>query len=118
MLTPLRERWDKRGSGVLIGSSLDGSQRLTHLLFADDTTILARSKRCLYNMLLDIQVAFEKVGLRLNAGKCRIQTNAQLPQKDSHLQLGSMKIPYVRACDGFCFLGIVYSLIDQTIEFE
>ena len=90
----------------------DGSERLTHLLFADDTTLTSRSRRCLQNMLRDIRQAFASVGLRLNFGKCKIQTNSYT--RATVLRVGDMSIPIVSAHEGFQVLGTQYTVLGRV----
>lgn len=44
-------------------------------MFADDTTLFAKSKTDLMNMIKDVQSALGTHGLNLNFDKCLVQTN-------------------------------------------
>ena len=76
VLQPLSKKWECCRRGSIVGARADKLDRLTHLLFADGTTLIAKSKRALIQMIPDITTAFASAGLKLNAGKCKIQTNA------------------------------------------
>lgn len=85
VMEPLNEKWERKKFGTAVGAWGDEYGRLTHLLFADDTTLVAKSKRALQAMLKDIQEAFEKVGLKINISKCQVQTNSHSKRTPSHL---------------------------------
>eukprot|EP00973_Karenia_brevis_P050572 7020806-Karenia_brevis.AAC.1 len=74
-MAPLKQKWDSKKLGTIIGSLASGRQRLTYLMFADDTTLLARSRQALQIMLRDIIAAMAAVGLNINADKCALQTS-------------------------------------------
>jgi hypothetical protein len=69
----LKLKWDRQNYGAVVGASEDGKDRLCFVSFADDTTLIAKSKRALRAMLRDIHEALQTVGLNLNADKCKIQ---------------------------------------------
>ena len=66
-LVPIRKH---RKYGTVVESLLTGAQ-LTHVMFADDTTLLASSRKSLILMLKETKQALEEHGLRVNAGKCQ-----------------------------------------------
>ena len=65
--------WRRRGYGTNIGQT--GGTRLTHLAFADDMTIIARSWISSKRMIALLRAALRKRGLKLQAAKCKVQTN-------------------------------------------
>ena len=66
--------WQRRGYGTDVGRSIDG-KRLTHVAFADDVSIVAKSWISLKRMVLSLRAALAKRGLRLHSAKCKAQTN-------------------------------------------
>ena len=58
----LKDKWSKRGCGIAVGSDAHGKQRLTHMMFADDTTLFATSKRQLTRILAETMTAFAQHG--------------------------------------------------------
>ncbi len=110
VMEPLNEKWERKKYGAAAGAWGDEYGRLTHLLFADDTTLVAKSKKALQAMLKDIREAFEKVGLKMNISKCKIQTNAHTKRTPSHLQIDGLSFPIVPPTEGFKFLGTQFTL--------
>ena len=66
--------WQRRGYGTNVGLDARG-QRLTHVAFADDQTLLARIWLSMQRMLSTLKVALSKRGLALHPAKCKVQTN-------------------------------------------
>jgi hypothetical protein len=108
--------WKRRGYGTNVGQHILG-QRLTHVAFADDQTLLARSWVSMKRMLISLREALGKRGLSLHPTKCQVQTN-----KESHSQRGQIELT-----TGFCIevlqegqcldlLGTRLSLQDVTGE--
>lgn len=62
----LRAKWLKGGIGINVGKSAD---KLTHVMFADDTTLLASSRRGLTTMIKDVRAALARHGLNLTLDK-------------------------------------------------
>ena len=69
VMAPLNDKWERKKYGTVVGAWGDEFGRLTHFLFADDTTLIAKSQKALRAMLKDIREAFERVGLKLNVSK-------------------------------------------------
>ena len=90
VLRDIAEKWEKQKRGSIVGAWGDQFGRLTHLLFADDTTLVAKSKKDLVAMLKDIQESFACVGLTLNVSKCKIQTNAHTRRTPLEIEVGGM----------------------------
>ena len=61
-------------------------------------------------MICDLQDAFASVGLKLNASKCKVQTNGRLPRNESHLVVDDVRMPYGDASEGFDVLGTRFTL--------
>ena len=68
--------WKRRGYGTNIGSTLRG-ERLTHVTFADDMTLIARSLLSMKRMLLMLREALAARGLNLHPSKCKMQANVK-----------------------------------------
>ena len=64
-------------------------------------------------MLRDIRQAYATAGLRLNASKCKVQTNTKLPHGDDTLKVDDLELPIVSSSEGFMALGILraYSIM-------
>ena len=88
--------WQKRSYGTIVGQSVAG-RRLTHVAFADDMTLIARSWTSLKRMLKMLRQALRKRGLHLHPSKFKAQTNAAEP-----VQRGSVPIE-----DDFCLEVLV-----------
>jgi hypothetical protein len=78
--------WRCRKYGTLVGEGLRG-QRITHVAFADDQTLIAHSWLTMKRMLLTLKSALEKRGLTLHPSKCKLQTN-----DEDWVQRGSVSI--------------------------
>ena len=78
LMATLKEEWEKKGFGSIVGAWADQLDKLTFTSFADDTTILARSRASLTSMLRRLNVVFANAGLKLNHEKCVVQTNAKV----------------------------------------
>ena len=66
--------WQKRGYGTNVGQTLQG-RRLTHLAFADDVTLIARSWLSFKRMVLQLRDRLRDRGLMLHPSKCKAQAN-------------------------------------------
>ena len=66
--------WSRRGYGTDVGST-SSRDRLTHVAFADDVTLIASSWISLKRMVLQLRDALKKRGLALHPSKCKAQTN-------------------------------------------
>ena len=58
------EDWD---GGISIGG-----KRITNLIYADDTTLNAETKKDLIEIMERVKLASEKTGLYLNVGKTKV----------------------------------------------
>ena len=67
-------KWKAKRFGVAVGEDLD---KLTHVMFADDTTLVTTSKRALVVMIADVHEALARHGFNLNFDKCLVQTNRE-----------------------------------------
>ena len=74
VLQEVRVAWEHRGYGTEVGR-VPGKPRLTHVAFADDCTLVARSWLSLKRMVLELREGLEKRGLSLHPTKCQVQTN-------------------------------------------
>ena len=113
----LNKMWSKENKGLHVGAA-NAKSLFTHLLFADDITMLARSRKGLSKQLEQLVEGLQIIGLKLNASKCVIQTNSYR-QGCKPLCVKNMEIPVVAPCDGFKVLGVQWCLIGGTsLEFQ
>ena len=63
-------------------------------------------------MLRDPKCAFEEVGLKLNASKCKVQTNAHTNRTPQFLEVDGISLPIVPPREGFKVLGVQLTLVD------
>ena len=87
-MAQLKQVWEKRGCGSIIGSNSEEKQRITFAMFADDTTLVARSRRSLTRMILEICDALAKIGLNVNPEKCSIHFS--IPHRATSLSVGEL----------------------------
>jgi hypothetical protein len=116
-MAPLKARWEQHNLGTIIGSSA-GRERLSYMMFADDTTLIAKSETALREMVGDMCIALANIGLRLNPDKCIIQTSCRRNRKN-HLVIGGCNFKIV-SCDVGCkILGTTFTLNGTSdVEFE
>ncbi len=63
----LKQKWTRQKLGVMVGASVDGGKHgLMQAVFANDTSLLAKSRAALVKMIHDVMEALAKHGLRLN----------------------------------------------------
>ena len=53
-------------------------RNINHLRYADDTTLMAESEEELKNLLMEVKVESEKVGLKLNIQKKKIMASGPI----------------------------------------
>ena len=53
-------------------------RNINNLRYADDTTLMAESEEALKSLLMKVKVESEKVGLKLNFKKLKVEFKAQL----------------------------------------
>lgn len=115
----LRAKWEKEQLGTTIGADSRGKSRLSYIMFADDTTIIAKSKQALRKMLTSLAGELAQIGLTMNADKCKIQCSKPRPQGDDVLTVGQMRIPIVSRDEGFKILGTMFTLNGKMeVEFK
>lgn len=119
VMNKLRGKWEREKLGITVGSDIFQRERLTHMMFADDTTLLAKSKQALQKMIRDIKRELGTIGLSLNADKCKVQCNVHRPRGATMLKVDDIELPIVSGSDGFKVLGTKFALIQGTgVEFE
>ena len=113
VLEEVRVVWRRRGYGTNVGQT--GSERLTHIAFADDMTLIARSWLSLKRMISLLRAALLQRGLKLHPSKCKVQTNSN----DCHVR-GRVQVDeefFVEVLDegaALNFLGTELDLHDST----
>ena len=60
------------------GIKIAGNLHISHLRYADDTTLTAESKEELKSLLMKVKVESEKVGLKLNIQKTKIMASGPI----------------------------------------
>ncbi|GBP69810.1 Retrovirus-related Pol polyprotein from type-1 retrotransposable element R2 [Eumeta japonica] len=88
-----------------LGLNIDGST-LTHLRFADDIVLFAKTPEDLNIMLNDLASESAKVGLQLNPEKTKVMTNGN----KSSINVGESQISYV---EDYIYLGQLISPKDN-----
>ena len=110
----MEEVWKRRGYGTNVGQSLDG-RRLTHVAFADDMTLVARSWLSLRRMVALLREALARRGLQLHPSKCKAQTNSLADVRRGSVQI-TPDFALTVLAEGECLevLGTSLSLLDAT----
>lgn len=88
-----------------LGLNIDG-RTLTHLRFADDIVLFAKTPGDLNRMLNELASESEKVGLKLNPEKTKVMTNGT----KSSINVGKSEITYV---EEYIYLGQLISPKDN-----
>lgn len=109
-------RWETKRYGVLIGEAWEERTRLYYSSFADDTTLFAKSRSALKNMLKDIKSEFETDGLKLNVDKCKVQCSVEAPRQSKSMSIDGEEFPIVSPFEGFSLLGTKFTLKGGTRE--
>ena len=114
VLEEVRVVWKRRGYGTNVGASVTG-QRLTHVAFADDMSLIARSWLSMKRMLSMLRKALETRGLALHPSKCKAQTNVvDTPIcGDTYIEEG-FSVEVLASGDNLVLLGTVLSLTDVS----
>lgn len=74
VLEEVRGLWKRRGYGTNVGASIRG-ERLTHVAFADDMTLVTTTWASMKRMLSMLRNALAQRGLALHPSKFKLQTN-------------------------------------------
>ncbi|GBP54675.1 Retrovirus-related Pol polyprotein from type-2 retrotransposable element R2DM; Endonuclease [Eumeta japonica] len=88
-----------------LGLNIDG-RTLTHLRFADDIVLFAKTLDDLVRMLNELASESRKIGLKLNPEKTKVMTNGN----KSSIKVGDSEIDYV---DEYIYLGQLISPQDN-----
>ena len=104
----LKESWERRRLGTIIGSSDGQCNRITFAMFAVETTLVAKSKKALKLMLREICKELCSIGLNVNTDKCSVQHSSP----DGHLSLvvDGQTFPVVSRDVGFKVLGVQFTV--------
>ena len=110
-LADLHKSWGRRKLGSIEG--------LSHMVFADDITLVAKSKGALKIMLAELTDKIAGVGLRLNTSKTKIQSNQFDVVFASESEEYWNSFEQVDGSTGFKVLGTMWTLQGGTaVEFE
>jgi hypothetical protein len=118
-MTTLKAKWERSKLGSIIGANCLDKNRISFAMFADDTTLIARSKRSLEKMLEDVHEELTSIGLNLNADKCSIQCSTARACHTRSLKVHGQDFPVVSPDAGFKVLGTIFTLDGNTsVELE
>ena len=116
VLTEVSELWKKRGYGTNVGHDFHG-HRLTHIAFADDQTLVARSWVSMKRMILMLRSALHDRGLSLHPTKCKVQTtNSNFTRRGQVSIAEGFSIEVLPPGENLELLGTALSLVDPTGE--
>ena len=88
-------------------------------MFADDTTLIAKSRKAIGIMLREIRDTLKDVGLHMNAGKCSVQCSGRSNAGGKGTQIQYQTIPILSCNEGFKVLGTMVTMNGNAdIEFE
>ena len=104
----LKRKWEQQKYGTIVGSNSECSSRITYAMFADDTTLIARSRRTLRLMIHDICTELSSIGLNVNADKCCIQHTTRMGK--ASVDVDGQRFPVVPREEGFKVLGVQFTL--------
>ena len=114
VLEEVRVIWRRRGYGTNVGQTLQG-ERLTHVAFADDMTLVARSWLSMRRMLSTLRGALARRGLALHPSKCKIQTNiTDWEQRGDVVIEEGFSVEVLDSDSNLVLLGTVLGLMDCT----
>ena len=105
--------WQRRGYGTNVGQKWDGT-RLTHIAFADDMTIIARSWLSLKRMVSTLRTALRTRGLQLHPTKCKAQANVANIRRGKIRIEDDLHLDILDEGQGLTILGTVIALSDAT----
>lgn len=88
-----------------MGLNIDG-RKITHLRFADDIVLFAKTSGDLNTMLNELASESEKVGLKLNPDKTKVMTNGD----KTSIRVNESQISYV---EEYIYLGQIISPINN-----
>jgi hypothetical protein len=114
VLAEVTPTWKRRGYGTNIGRPLTG-ERMTHVMFADDMTIISRSLTSMKRMLKTLRDALSRRGLNLHPAKCKLQNNLPDDHERKEIDIDEgFSVEVVPNEEGFKFLGTMLKLDDVT----
>ena len=102
-MTKLQTRWYQTRLGIEIG---DGDGCFSYLAFADDITVLARSRAALATIIRDLSAELARAGLHLIYDKCNRKAGTQ-PRT---FKVDGYDLQVIEASAGFKVLGVMYCL--------
>ena len=110
VMTVMKVEWERKGYGTVIGSNVLGRCRFAYAMFADATTLVAKSRQALVRMLNDITDALARVGLHMNESKCSIQCAGMDVPAGKALRAGQRQFPRSSCVDSFEVLGTIVTI--------
>ena len=113
-LAEARTVWDRRCYGTEVGRSVSGPL-LTHVSFADDCTLVAKTWVSVKRMILTLRDSLSKKGLSLHPSKCQIQTNIIDWSRRGMIELAQdFSVEFLPHGQPISVLGTVHALHDYT----
>ena len=114
VLEEVRAVWRRRGYGSNVGATIRGD-KLTHVAFADDMSLVARSWLSMKRMLSLLRKALGQRGLALHPSKCKVQTNLQKSEicGDIYVEDGFF-VEVLAPGDNLVLLGTLLNLDDVS----
>jgi hypothetical protein len=100
--------WEAKRYGTILGSK-ENMHRLTYALFADDTTLVAKPRKAMKEMLGDFIAAMSTLGLTLNADKCSTQCSQTVAKPRPPLRVNDVSFKIVDRDEGFKFFGTIFT---------
>ena len=105
--------WKTRGHGTNMGRDLQGN-RLMHVAFADDITLVARTCVLMKRMVLSLRDALRKGGLQLHPTTCKAQTSSTSAKRGAISTAEDFAVNVTAEHDCLEVLGTHLSLQDPT----
>ena len=114
VLEEARVMWMRRGYGTNVGQFLRG-ERLTHVAFADDMTLVSRSWLSMKRMLSTLRESLASRGLTLHPSKCKLQTNLTEWQRRGEVDVeDGFSVEVLGGDSNLLLLGTVLNLHDAS----
>ena len=88
-------------------------------MFADDTTLFSKSRQGMKKMLRELTHVLGKIGLNLNADKCKLQCSRFAYNATGSLEVDGILYPIVAKSEGFKVLVTIFTLDGRVdVEFQ
>ena len=116
LIADIKDKWQKRKYGMNLAYS-SGGPYITNLRYADDILLTARSLPQVKQMLADLCLAAQKVGLKLHPEKTKIQhNNIGYGSSATRAVCGNITVDILTRSDFTMYLGRAINLTDMDDE--